>query len=132
MYHDRIGIKAVQSVLQKATQSNLSMFHNAGNIMSKGNLIFPKPSITQILDVVNDSSCSMEATIKDYIYPKDLCYIKFKDIVIKYTSSKYIPEDVDENCFYTFLEADIPKKIYEILYRFQKDVLLWIYFKGFG
>jgi hypothetical protein len=76
---DRIGIRSVQSILKNATQSNLSMFHNAGNEGS--NTFLPRSTIKDVLECSeNDNSyslCNINPTDK-YIQ-KELTYRRFAD-----------------------------------------------------
>jgi hypothetical protein len=101
----RIGIQAIQSVLQKATQSNLSMFHNAGNISS--NSILPRPSIRDILDMNTNASCSMICDINDQFISthdisRSLVGLRFRDIILSFTSGPLIDENSPENIWYEY------------------------------
>lgn len=97
---ERVGIKAVQSILKKATQSNLSMFHNAGNITQDS--VFPKPSIIDILNISKSASCSMSAIIKETGgIRKKLINIKLSDILIRYS---IIDESPVHNIWHNFCE----------------------------
>lgn len=98
---ERVGIRAVQSILKKATQSNLSMFHNAGNITQDS--VFPRPSVIDILNVSKSASCSMNAIIEDVKIGlrKKLINIKISDILIRYS---IIGESSVYDIWYDFCE----------------------------
>ena len=117
----RVGVRAVQKILMQATQSNLSMFHNAGNITES---IFPKPSIKDILDLTSSSSCSMNATIKHNILKKDVILVAFKDILIGFSSSVFIETEVEnpEDIWYTY-NKDLKPKEFLRLYINAKKIM---------
>jgi len=120
---ERIGIKAGHSVLKKATQSNLSMFHISGGISSS---ILPRPSIVDILDGKKYENCYMSARLKKevsenkktegkmgevYIEKKVLIGSKFSDFLLYITKSKFLNEkNSPENVFYNFLATPMPEK----------------------
>lgn len=52
-----IGLEAVQSIMQNATQSNLSFFHKAGTASSS--ILSLSPSVQQILDVIPNATSRM-------------------------------------------------------------------------
>lgn len=95
-----IGIKAVQSVLKNATQSNLSMFHQAGNISSD---ILPKASIKDLLNGSKKYSSYSSATIttNDMTIRRKFIYKRFKDFILNFSLSKFISvEDHIGRCIY--------------------------------
>jgi hypothetical protein len=118
----RIGIITAQSIIKKATQSNLSMFHNAGNIGNMDDFIFPKPSITDILDLNPNMSCSTEAIFTEYIYKKEFCKLYTRDILIRIVHSKYIDENSSQNCFYDFLDKPRSETFLRFYFNIRKIV----------
>jgi RNA polymerase Rpb1, domain 5 len=103
----RVGIRAVQDVLSKATQSNLSMFHNAGNVTSDS--VFPKPSISDVIDVSPSMLCSMNFKISHPIKKGDLVGLTFNDILKSFSIFNEIDEDEPENIWYSFGKYTAPK-----------------------
>jgi DNA-directed RNA polymerase beta' subunit len=73
---DPIGLKAIQSIMQTATQSNLSFFHKAGT-MSKS----LSPSVQQLLDVSKSPTCRMFIKLRSKISSKDIVYLRIIKIV---------------------------------------------------
>jgi hypothetical protein len=90
----RVGVRAVQSILKNATQSNLSMFHNAGNIGS--DFVLPKPSIKDILECTKNTHTYSSCKIKYKSNPKkDFLYRSLKDFFIGIEDSFWIPREQD-------------------------------------
>lgn len=73
---DPVGLKAVQSIMQTATQSNLSFFHKAGT-MSKS----LSPSVQQLLDLSKSPTCRMFIRLNSEILSKDVIYLRIINIV---------------------------------------------------
>lgn len=67
-----VGLNAVQSIMQTATQSNLSFFHNAGT--SSITIATLSPSIQQILDLSNNPTCKM--IISGYVPQLEYCRLR--------------------------------------------------------
>ncbi len=84
---NKVGIKAIQSILKKATQSNLSFFHHVG---SASDSVLPKPSIAEVLDYSKNAISSSTVDIKDGMHVglrKNILYNEFGDFVISYVFS---------------------------------------------
>src|SRR4051812_30612822 len=81
-----VGVMAVQSILQMATQFNLSSFHAAG--MTSIDAVSPSLNLHEIMDLSKSENFSMVVySISDNkellpIIKKKLVRKKFKDIVI--------------------------------------------------
>jgi len=110
----RIGIQAGHSVLKRATQSNLSMFHVSGGISGS---ILPQPSLVDILDGKDYKNCYMSAKLKPCetkeinIEKKVIIGSKFSDFLLYISKSKFLSKKNNlENIFYNFLAIPIPEK----------------------
>jgi DNA-directed RNA polymerase beta' subunit len=73
---DRVGLKAIQSIMQTATQSNLSFFHKAGT-MSKS----LSPSVQQLLDLSKSPTCRMFIKLNKPLSSKNIRYLRVIKIV---------------------------------------------------
>jgi hypothetical protein len=132
-HNKRIGIRAVQSALKRATQSNLSMFHMAG--VSSNESILPCMSIQDLLDGRETLSCYMSAKLLEdkTILPKLLVGKRFSDFLLSISNSRSCHEhgktdehillarDDPENIFYDYLGQDRP----EVFTRFYLDPRLF-------
>lgn len=106
---DFVGIKAVQSVLKNATQSNLSMFHNAGNVSSD---ILPRISIKDLLSGSKKyGSYSMASiTTDDVRIRRKFIYRQFKDFLLNFSLSDYIgKDDPIGRCIYEYMGISPPE-----------------------
>lgn len=73
-----VGLNSVQSIMQNATQSNLSFFHSAGT--SSSSIMTLSPSIQQILD--NSSSPTCKTVISSTrVRPNALVYCSLKTCI---------------------------------------------------
>lgn len=104
----RIGIIAIQSILRKATQSNLSMFHQSGTIEGS---ILPKPSIKDILEM-SGRNCSSTCFSKIYKVCKMISPIDLRDFITGYS---FNPTNEPSNVWYTFKDLD-PFSFYTRIY----------------
>lgn len=73
---DPVGLKAIQSIMQTATQSNLSFFHKAGT-MSKS----LSPSVQQLLDLSKSPTCRMFIKLNKPLLSKNIQYLRVIKIV---------------------------------------------------
>lgn len=96
----RVGIKAVQSILKLATQSNLSMFHNAGNITNES--VFPKPSVSDILDMSNSMTCTMSGNVISDIKKCDLVGVTFGSLILSVVYSDFLDENSPDEIWYEY------------------------------
>src|ERR1700722_2856800 len=87
---DPVGLKAIQSIMQTATQSNLSFFHKAGTMSNS--IISLSPSVQQLLDLSKTPTC--KTFVAGQIEPKDIVYVKVIHIIESLTITK--PSDEEE------------------------------------
>src|ERR1700709_330088 len=66
--NDPVGLKAIQSIMQTATQSNLSFFHKAGTMSNS--IISLSPSVQQLLDLSKIPTC--KTFVAGQIEPTDI------------------------------------------------------------
>jgi DNA-directed RNA polymerase subunit A" len=88
--NDPVGLKAIQSIMQTATQSNLSFFHKAGTMSNS--IISLSPSVQQLLDLSKTPTC--KTFVAGQIEPKDIVYVKVIHIIESLTITK--PSDEEE------------------------------------
>lgn len=82
---DPVGLKAIQSIMQNATQSNLSFFHKAGTMSNS--IASLSPSVQQLLDVSKTPTC--KTFIAGHaLEPKKIVYVKVMHIVESLTITK--------------------------------------------
>lgn len=106
---DFVGIKAVQSVLKNATQSNLSMFHNAGNVSSD---ILPRISIKDLLSGSKKyrSYSVASITTDDVRIRKKFIYRQFKDFLLNFSLSDFLDDnDIIGRCIYEYMGISPPE-----------------------
>lgn len=83
--NDPVGLKAIQSIMQNATQSNLSFFHKAG--MMSNSIISLSPSVQQLLDLSKTPTC--KTFVKGHaLESKKIVYLKLIHIVESLTITK--------------------------------------------
>ena len=125
-----IGIKAGHEVLKKSTQSNLSMFHNAGTF--DDSKVLPQPSVKEVLKNNKKYLGYITAEFDNFkIFHKDLCYIEVKDLV---TSIEYYDQlDKNQIEYVSYICSDIIQE--KPFLRFKFDVFKIVdygyYFKDF-
>jgi len=116
----RVGIKSIQNILRKATQSNLSFFHSAGNITSES--FAPKPSIVEILDFTNTEnvSCTMKLNSVENV-KKSVIGLTYMDFVDFYVHHSVISKDREyENIWYEILQEEPFDKFCRIYFDVKK------------
>jgi hypothetical protein len=115
---DPIGLKAVQSIMQKAVQSNLSFFHKAG-IMSS-NIASLSPSVQQLLDVSRSPTCKMTLHTNAHVESKQLLYLPVIHLISSFVVSR--PSTIE-----SWYELGMSMKLYDYYidqYRYQLDINL--------
>jgi len=89
--NDPIGITSVHNIMRKATQSNLSSFHEAGLISRDSTL-----PIQNILNVTKNKDVHMIVDTDDHnMFRRRYLHRKFSYYVVQYKSSLYLDKNVD-------------------------------------
>ena len=112
--NDPVGLKAIQSIMQTATQSNLSFFHKAGTMSNS--IISLSPSVQQLLDLSKIPTC--KTFVAGQIEPKDIVYVKVIHIIESLTITK--PSDEEE----TWVEVGSAMGLFKrnVIFPYQLDV----------
>lgn len=98
-----IGLNAVQSIMQNATQSNLSFFHSAGT--SSTTISTLSPSIQQILDMSSNPTCKM--SISTDINSSKLEYHELREFITSIT----LVDSIDEPWYELGIRLNLYSKI---------------------
>jgi hypothetical protein len=118
MLSSNYGIRAFQAILKNATQSNLSFFHHAGEIQS--NLILPKPSIVETLELSKSAKTSSSIEIKKDCHlglRKQVTNLKYKDFIQHIILNTFLKHEYE----WEYTWRDIPDD--QIYLRVYVDVL---------